>query len=75
MAMSASDQLGGDVIDRDACRGSGNFLFWPPGGFDLDDDNDVAIVCGDMAGGEQEVRKPPDNCPTVALHLAGIFPA
>jgi ferredoxin len=74
MAMSPSDQLGGDVIDRDACRGSGNFLFWAPGVFDLDDD-DVAIVCGDMAGGEQEVRKPPDNCPTVALHLAGIFPA
>jgi len=72
--MSPSDQLGGDVIDRDACRGSGSFLFWAPGVFDLDDD-DVAIVCGDMAGGEQEVRIPPDNCPIVALHPAGIFPA
>jgi ferredoxin len=74
MAMSPSEQLGWDVIDRYACRGSGHFLFWAPGVFDLDDD-DVAIVCGDMAGGEQEVGKPPDSCPTVALHLAGIFPA
>jgi ferredoxin len=74
MAMSPSDQLGGDAIDRDACRGSGNFLFWAPGVFDLDDD-DVAIVCGDIAGREEEVRKADDNCPTAAIHLAGIFPA
>ncbi len=72
--MSPSDQFGGDVIDRDACRGSGNFLYWATGVFDLDDD-DVAIVCGEIAGGEQEVRKPPDNCPTVALHLSEIFPS
>jgi ferredoxin len=72
--MSPSDQLGGDVIDGDACGGSGNFLFWVPGVFELDDDG-VAIVCGDMAGGGQEVRKPSDNCPTAALHLAGIFPS
>jgi len=63
-----------DVIDRDACMGSGNCLFWAPGVFDLDDDG-VAVVCGDMAGREEEVRKAAANCPTAAIHLAGILPS
>jgi ferredoxin len=71
--MSPSDQFGKDVIDRDACMGSGNCLFWAPGVFDLDDDG-VAIVCGEMTGREEEVRKAAANCPTAAIHLAGIFP-
>jgi ferredoxin len=72
--MSPSDQAGEHVIDRDACMGSGNCLFWAPGVFDLDDDG-VAIVCGEMTGREEEVRKAADNCPTAAIHLAGIFPS
>ena len=72
--MSPSDQPGEDVIDRDACMGSGNCLFWAPGVFDLDDDG-VAVVCGDMAGREEEVRKAAANCPTAAIHLAGILPS
>lgn len=63
-----------DVIDRDACMGSGNCLFWVPEVFDLDDDG-VAVVCGDMAGREEEVRKAAANCPTAAIHLAGILPS
>jgi ferredoxin len=62
----------GDVIDRDACMGSGNYLFRAPSVFGLDDDG-VALVCGDMAGREDEVRKAAANCPTAAIHLAGIL--
>jgi ferredoxin len=54
--------------------GSGNCLFWVPEVFDLDDDG-VAVVCGDMAGREEEVRKAAANCPTAAIHLAGILPS
>jgi ferredoxin len=62
-----------DVIGRDICMGSGNCLFWAPGVFDLDDG--VAVVCGDMAGREEGVRKAAANCPTAAIHLAGILPS
>jgi N-methylhydantoinase B/oxoprolinase/acetone carboxylase alpha subunit len=44
-----------------------------PGVFDLDDDN-VAVASGDMAGREEEVRTAAANCPTAAIHIAGIFP-
>jgi len=56
------------VIDRDACMGSGNCAFWAPDVFGLDDD-DVAVVIGDVAGREDEVRKAAANCPTSAIHL------
>jgi ferredoxin len=36
-------------IDREACMGSGNCMFWAPDVFDLDDDG-VAVVHGDIAG-------------------------
>ena len=36
----------GDAVDRDACMGSGNCVFWAPGVFDLDDDG-IAVVVGD----------------------------
>jgi ferredoxin len=63
----------GDVIDRDACMGSGNCLFWAPSVFNLDDG--VAVACGDMVGRAEEVRKAAANCPTAAIHLAGIPPS
>ncbi len=44
------------AVDRDACMGSGNCLFWAPGVFDLDDDG-IAVVVGDPAGQEEAVRE------------------
>jgi ferredoxin len=71
--MSLGDASGDGVIDREACMGSGNCLFWAPGVFDLDDDG-VAFVCGDMAGHEEEVRRAAANCPTSAIKIDRIFP-
>jgi ferredoxin len=72
--MNPSGRFGEVVIDRDACMGSGNCLFWAPSVFDLDDDG-VAIVSGDMDGREDEVSKAAANCPTAAIHVAGMFPS
>lgn len=57
---------GFEVIDREACMGSGNCLYWAPGLFDLDDAG-VAVVCGDLAGNEERVRLAAQNCPTGAI--------
>ncbi len=59
------------VVDRDACMGSGNCAFWAPGVFDLDDDG-IAVVVGDSAGREEEVRRAAANCPTSAILVDGI---
>jgi ferredoxin len=56
------------VVDRDSCMGSGNCVFWAPGVFDLDEDG-IAIVVGDVAGREEEVRKAVANCPTSAIRV------
>ncbi len=64
--MSNEDILGKLTVDRDACMGSGNCVFWAPGVFDLDEDG-VAFVSGDAAGREEEVRKARANCPTSAI--------
>ncbi len=58
------------VVDRDACMGSGNCVFWAPGVFDLDDDG-IAVVRGELAGREEEVRKAAANCPTSAIRIEG----
>jgi ferredoxin len=50
--------------------GSGNCVFWAPGVFDLDDDG-IAIVRGDLAGSEEEVRRATANCPTSAIRIEG----
>ncbi len=63
-----------DVVDRDACMGSGNCAFWAPGVFDLDDDG-IAIVVGDVAGREEDVRKAAANCPTSAIRFERLFPS
>jgi len=65
-----SDEL---VIDRDACMGSGNCVFWAPGVFDLDDEG-VAVVCGAPLGREEEVRRAIVNCPTKAISVRGVVP-
>jgi ferredoxin len=56
------------IIDRQACMGSGNCLYWAPDVFDLDDDG-VAVVIGDVSDGDDRARKAADNCPTGAIRL------
>jgi ferredoxin len=41
--------------------------------FDLDDDG-IAVVVGDPAGREEEVRKAAAFCPTAAIRLGRLFP-
>ena len=53
-------------IDREACMGSGNCIFWAPGVFDLDDDG-VAIVVDPTAAGEDRIALAVDGCPTKAI--------
>jgi ferredoxin len=59
---------GRELIDRDACMGSGNCAYWAPGLFELDEDG-IAVVCGDVAGREEEIRLAAQNCPTRAIRL------
>jgi ferredoxin len=57
-----------ELIDRDSCMGSGNCAYWAPGLFELDDDG-VAVVCGDLAGHEGQMRLAAQNCPTRAIRF------
>jgi len=61
-----------DAIDRDSCMGSGNCVFWAPGVFDLDVDG-IAVVVGDPAGREEDVRQAAANCPTSAIRVDVLF--
>jgi ferredoxin len=72
--MNAREATAKDVVDRDACMGSGNCVFWAPGVFDLDDDG-IAVICGDVAGREEEVRKAAANCPTSAIRVDRFPPS
>ena len=65
---SAEVLRGKAVIDREACMGSGNCVYWAPAVFDLDDDG-IAIVVGELAGNEELVRVAMVNCPTSAIHI------
>jgi ferredoxin len=56
------------LVDREACMGSGNCVYWAPGVFDLDDDG-IAVVVGDLAGNEEPVRVAMVNCPTSAIKV------
>jgi len=57
-----------EIIDREACMGSGNCLYWAPGVFDLDDSG-VAVVVGDVRANEENVRLAAKNCPTRAIRV------
>jgi ferredoxin len=70
MSTGGTDGL---VVDRDACMGSGNCAFYAPGVFDLDDEG-VAVVCGEPAGREEEVRRAVVNCPTSAISVRRAVP-
>jgi ferredoxin len=60
-----------EIIDRQACMGSGNCLYWAPEVFGLDDDG-IAVVLGDPAGHEEGVRMAATNCPTAAIHVENV---
>lgn len=57
-------------IDRQACMGSGNCLYWAPEVFDLDDDG-IAVVIGAVTDTDDRVRQAAANCPTGAIRLEG----
>jgi ferredoxin len=59
---------GPELVDRDACMGSGNCAYWAPGLFELDEEG-IAVVCGDPDGREEEIRLAAQNCPTRAIHF------
>jgi ferredoxin len=61
-----------EIIDREACMGSGNCLHWAPSVFDLDDDG-VAFVSGDLLGNEENVRLAAKNCPTRAIRVEEFY--
>ncbi len=61
-----------DIIDRDACMGSGNCLHWAPEVFALDEDG-IALVHGDPTAFEEQVRQAAINCPTRAIRIEGLF--
>ena len=56
------------MVDRDACMGSGNCVYWAPAVFKLDQDG-IAFVDGDVAGSEELVELALTNCPTSAISL------
>lgn len=55
-------------VDRDACMGSGNCLFWAPGTFDLDDEG-RSFVLDPEATDEERLRTVAEGCPVDAISL------
>ncbi len=66
------DARGSVTIDRDACMGSGNCVYWAPGVFDLDEDG-VAVITGDLTGRDEEIRTAASNCPTSAIQVDAML--
>lgn len=66
------DAHGSVTIDRDACMGSGNCVYWAPGVFDLDEDG-VAVITGDLTGRDEEIRTAASNCPTSAIQVDAML--
>ena len=60
---------GKPILDREACMGSGNCVYWAPDVFELDEDG-IAFVRGDIEGNEEQVLLAMTNCPTTAIRLA-----
>jgi ferredoxin len=71
--MSLGD-VSAELIDRDACMGSGNCVCWAPADVDPNGEG-VAIVRDELAGHEEQVRVAAANCPTWAIRVGGLFPA
>lgn len=55
-------------IDREACMGSGNCLFWAPDSFDLDDEG-RAVTLDPEATDEERLRVVAGGCPVGAISL------
>jgi ferredoxin len=72
--MSAGEHPARPTVDRGACMGSGNCVFWAPAVFDMDDDG-IAVVAGDMAGSEQQVQRAAQECPTSAIRIVEEDPS
>ena len=67
-SIDATGGPGIELVDREACMGSGNCLYWAPAVFELDDDG-VAVVSGEVAGHGDQIRSAAQNCPTRAIRL------
>jgi len=57
-----------EIIDREACMGSGNCLYWAPGSFDLADDG-RATVLDPAATDVERLRVAAEGCPVGAISL------
>lgn len=53
-------------IDREACIGSGNCVFWAPNTFDLDDEG-TSIVINPEGDPDDAIMNAVDGCPTSAI--------
>ncbi len=53
-------------IDRDACVGSGNCVFWAPATFDLGDDG-VSVVIDPSGDTVDRIRVAAEGCPARAI--------
>jgi ferredoxin len=57
------------TVDREACIGAQNCLFWAPGVFEIDDDG-LAVVIGDVtAVPREQLVAAATECPTQAIQL------
>ncbi len=55
-------------IDRDACVGSGNCVFWAPATFDLGDDG-VSVVIDPTGDTVDRIRVAAEGCPARAISV------
>jgi ferredoxin len=59
------------TVDREACIGAQNCLFWAPGVFEIDDEG-LAVVVGDVTNvPRDQLVAAVRECPTQAIHLDG----
>ena len=58
-------------VDRSACMGSGNCVYWAPALFDMHDDG-YALVVGDPDSDPEAAQLAVENCPTRAISLDSV---
>jgi ferredoxin len=59
------------TVDREACIGAQNCLYWAPGVFAIDDDG-LAVVVGDPAAVTRDQLVAAEReCPTHAIRVEG----
>jgi ferredoxin len=62
------------MVDRDDSMGRGKCVLWAPGVFDPGEDG-IAIVVGDLAGREEDLRPAAANCPKAAIRVGLSSPS